>query len=431
MPVDLAKSCHFSLLSLGDELVQGKKIDTNSPWLAHELVELGMEPEELCTLDDGVEHISAALLRLAGAADVVLITGGLGPTLDDVTREAVASAAGVGLAEDADALAWLTGRFQEMGRDMAASNLRQVLFPEGARVLPNEMGTAPGFHMTIGTTEVFALPGPPREMKPMFRHSVVPILESLGKSMGLLPRARFYLHSTSESVFAEQVHSAGNWMARDADPLVAVTASHGVLSVQLTARDRTEASTHKLEQRARDFRALFGDFIYSEAESRPAFALGATIIAAGLQVTMAESCTGGGIAAALTDVPGISAVFERSYVTYSNAAKHSELGVPEQLLEAHGAVSPEVVAAMAQGAAERAGADLALSVSGIAGPGGGSELKPVGLVWFGIYSERNGVVQSSTVSHRFPNADRAQVRTWAVRTGLMLLLQAARDLAKK
>lgn len=431
MPVDSSTSCHFSVLSLGDELVQGKKTDTNSPWLAKELVELGLEPEELCTLDDGVGHICAALLRLAAAADVVLITGGLGPTLDDVTREAVAAAAGVGLAEDAGALAWLTGRFQEMGREMAASNLRQVLFPEGARVLPNEKGTAPGFHMTIGNTEVFALPGPPREMKPMFRNSVAPMLESLGKSLGLLPRARFYLHSTSESVFAEQVHSAGEWMAREANPLMAVTASHGVLSVQLTARDRTLASTHKLEQRARDFRSLFGGFIYSEAESRPAFALGATLIAAGLKVTLAESCTGGGVAAALTDVPGISAVFERSFVTYSNAAKHAELGVPEHLLEAHGAVSPEVVEAMARGAAMRAGTDLALSVSGIAGPGGGTEDKPVGLVWFGVYGAHKEAVTVQTVSHRFPNADRAQVRTWAVRTGLMLLLQAARDLAKK
>ncbi len=414
----------FSILSLGDELVHGRTVDTNSPWLAHELVEVGLEPSELCTLDDGEERIAQALRRLANQSQVVIVTGGLGPTLDDVTREASARAAGVSLVDDPAALTWLRAKFESMGREMADSNLRQIRFPEGATVLENPMGTAPGFHLRIGTAEVFALPGPPREMAPMFRDSVVPILRELGLATSQLPRARFYLHSRSESVFAEDVAAAGDWMARDADPLLAVTASHGILSVQLTARTRTAESSQRLENRAIAFRALFGDSIYSESISDPAVALGAELIAKGLLVTTAESCTGGGIAKALTDVPGISAVFERSFVVYADRAKHEELGVPLGLLEAHGAVSEAVVLAMAKGAAERASAPLALSVSGVAGPGGGSEEKPVGLVWFGVFA--NG--ELSAHCRRFPAGDRAQVRSWAVRTGLMLLLQAARSL---
>lgn len=411
----------FSILSLGDELVHGRTVDTNSAWLAQELVEMGLEPEELCTLDDGEERIAATILRLAKCARVVLVTGGLGPTLDDATREAVARAAGVPLVDDTSALAWLHARFESMGRDMVDSNLRQIRFPEGAKVLENPKGTAPGFHIRIGTAEVFALPGPPREMGPMFRDSVSPILDRLGLALAPLPRARFYLHSHSESVFAEDVAIAGDWMARDADPLLAVTASHGILSVQLTARFRSEQSAERLQVRARAFRELFAGSIYSESEASPAAALGAELILQGAQVTLAESCTGGGIAQALTEVPGISAVFQRSFVTYADRAKHEELDVSAALLEEHGAVSEPVVVEMARGAAERAGASLALAVSGIAGPGGGSEEKPVGLVWFGVFVD--GEVAAH--SRRFPASDRAQVRSWAVRTGLMLLLQAA------
>jgi nicotinamide-nucleotide amidase len=413
-----------ALLSIGDELINGRSTDTNSGWLSRELVELGLSPVEHMTLDDGVERIAEGLRRIASKAEVVITTGGLGPTLDDVTREAAAHAAGVPLVEDPKAFSDLRELFRSMDREMADSNLRQVRFPAGARVLPNPNGTAPGFHMQLGEAQLFVLPGPPREMGPMFRASVVPALAELGLTGVPLERARFYLFAMSESVFAQQVHEAGDWMARGADPLLAVTADRGTLSVQLTALDRTDASKRRLEERTAAFRALFGESIYSEEEPRPAHALGAELLSRNISVTFAESCTGGGIAAALTDVPGISAVFERSWVTYADAAKQSELGVARELLERHGAVSEEVVLAMAAGAAQRAGARLSLSVSGIAGPGGGSEEKPVGLVWFGISCDG----QLTAHRRRFPSRNREQVRAWATRTGLMLLLVAARSL---
>ncbi|MDF1797668.1 MAG: nicotinamide-nucleotide amidohydrolase family protein [Planctomycetota bacterium] len=408
-----------AILSIGDELIQGRHVDRNSATLSRWLGARGVQVHRHLTVDDDEAGLAAAIVELAEDHELVISTGGLGPTLDDVTRSASALAAGVPLVRDAGALAGLEQRFLDLGRELVASNLRQVDFPAGARVLANPHGTAPGFAVAIGGALHVALPGPPREMVPMLAEVVGPLLQARGLFQGETPTQAFYLFQQSESVFAEVVREAGDWMARGVDPLMSVTAGGGLLAVQLKAQCSSPASRASLAARADEFRALFRGSIYSEHEQRPAFVLGQLLLERGLTIATAESCTGGGIAAELTDVPGISAAFHYGWVTYANEAKVAELGLDPALFAEHGAVSEEVVRAMAEGAAKRAKSDVALAVSGIAGPGGGTDAKPVGLVWFGL--SVGG--QTFAFERRFPARDRESVRAWARVAGLLGLHQ--------
>jgi nicotinamide-nucleotide amidase len=416
------KALTFAILSIGDELMEGRHVDRNAAALSRRLTERGFEPLEHLTLPDAEAAIRAGLSRLAERVDVIVSTGGLGPTLDDMTRSAAAAAAGVALVRSEPAEVELRARFEAMGREMAASNLRQVDFPAGARPLANPWGTAPGFELCLGRARYFALPGPPREMGPMFDEAVAPALAAAGLVVETPARQSFYLSAQSESVFAEDVQAAGDWMAPDADPRMGVTAGAGILSVELVARTADAAGSARLARRAAAFRERFSRWIFSETEKDPAALLAHELIEAGVSVALAESCTGGRLAASLCAHAGVSAVFERGWVTYSNAAKEAELGVPGALLAAHGAVSVEVAGAMARGAAERAGARLALGVTGISGPGGGSDDKPVGLVCFGLSVD--GEVE--TFESRFPSAERERVQTWAETAGLLTLLRGLR-----
>ena len=246
-----------AILSIGDELIQGRHVDRNAATLSAWLTERGVEVVRHLTVDDDEQGLTEALMDLARVSDLVISTGGLGPTLDDTTRAASAQAAGVELVRDAAAQAALEQRFVEMGREMAASNLRQVDVPAGAVVLPNSRGTAPGFLVPLaaGRSHHAALPGPPREMAPMLEH-LGPLLAERGLVGEPLATRRFHLFLQSESVFAERVAQAGDWMARDADPLMSVTAGGGLLSVQLRATGTSAAwSTAAAMTRSRCFRS--------------------------------------------------------------------------------------------------------------------------------------------------------------------------------
>lgn len=408
------------LLAVGDELLAGSHPDLNSPYAAHRLVEVGWPARRIVTVGDDEEPIAEAIRGLAAEARLVVASGGLGPTLDDVTRHGAARAAGRALVHSEEAWSRITAWFERAGREMPASNRRQALIPEGAEVLENRRGTAPGFRVPVGESTLIVLPGPPREFQPMVGEHVLPWLAARGRP-GIVHRARrFYLVDLSESAFADGV---GDWMQREANPLMGVTADAGVLSVRLIARGATEAEADELlAVRGGELLERFGGHVFSEDKSDVAFALGELLLARGATVTVAESCTGGAVAFELTRFPGISAVFHESQVVYSDRAKVERLGVDPELLARHGAVSAEVAAAMARGAAERTGAELALSVTGIAGPGGGTPGKPVGTVWFGL--SRRGEV--TTVLRRWPDAGRDAVRRWATTKALALLLEAAR-----
>ena len=401
------------LLAVGDELLAGAQQDSNSAWLARELARLGIEVVAAELVADDEPAIADALARALERAELVCVGGGLGPTLDDVTRFGVARAAGLELVEDADTLAALQAWFERRRVPMSATNRQQALFPRGAAILANRAGTAPGFRLELGGRHVVVLPGPPRELFVVWQEEVAPWLRAAG--LAAVPRAEhaFYLFGLPESQFAE--HS-GPWMARDADPLIGCTVRDGTLTATLRARAGGSESLARLAARVEEFRARFAAQIYSEQEWALERVLAQELLARGLGVTVAESCTGGLVQEHLTRVPGISRVFAQGLVVYADAAKERLLGVPRALLAAHGAVSREVAEAMALGAARASGADLALAVTGIAGPDGGSAEKPVGLVW--LATALHGEVRA--VERRFPPGDRDVVRRLAARTALYL-----------
>jgi len=399
-----------ALVAVGDELLAGAQTDTNSAWLAGALAALGIAVESVELVGDDEEPIAAAVRRALERAELVLVGGGLGPTLDDVTRHGLARAFGRELHESAAALADVRAWFAGRGVVMSETNRRQALLPTGATMLHNRAGTAPCFVVEGAGRAAVALPGPPRELRVVWSEEVVPWLRARGWTGSALAERRFYLFGIPESTFAER---AGAWMARDADPLVGCTVRDGTLSATLRARAGGEAA---LEQRAREFRARFAREIYSEDEWALEHVLGRELLARGVSVTAAESCTGGMLLALLTAVPGISRVFAQGFVTYADEVKTRALGVPRELIAAHGAVSREVAEAMALGAARASGAELALAVTGIAGPDGGSAEKPVGLVCFA--SAFRGAVLS--VERRFPPYERDVIRRLAARTALWL-----------
>ena len=402
-----------ALIAVGDELLAGAQTDTNSAWLARELAALGLAVASIEAVGDDEPAIAEAVLRALGRAELVLVGGGLGPTLDDVTRHGVARALGRELYEDQDALAGVRAWFAGRRVPMSETNRRQALFPVGARVVKNRAGTAPGFLVEQDGRAVVALPGPPRELHVVWSEELVPWLSERGLARAPLAERRFYLFGVPESRFAERV---GAGMAREADPLLGCTVRDGTLTAALRARDASSGSLAALEQRAGEFRARFAQEIYSESEWELERVLARELFERGVSVSIAESCTGGLAQELLTRVPGISRVFAQGFVTYADAAKARALGVEPALLERHGAVSREVVEAMARGAARASGADLALAITGIAGPDGGSPEKPVGLVW--LATAYQGEVEAS--ERRFPPTDRDSIRRVAARTALHL-----------
>lgn len=403
-----------AIVATGDELVSGALVDANSAVIAQRLLEHGYPSERFVVLGDDEQALSQLLRELCPSHAAVVITGGLGPTLDDVTRHAVARAAAVELFLADHVLAELQALFAQRQQPFSTTNTRQALFPAGAEILDNPLGTAPGFVLSLAGSLVFALPGPPREMRPMLERDVLPRLRATARPPGSIAQRRFYLFGISESRLGEM---CGDWMSRDATPLMGVTSGSGVLTVKLRAAEAEFARAEaQVEGRATAFRERFGEWIYSEAEPALEVVLGRTLIARGIRVTTAESCTGGLVAERLTRVSGISAVFEAGFVSYSNRAKTELLGVDAALIERHGAVSGEVAAALALGAAARAHARLALAVTGIAGPSGGTLEKPVGLVWFAIAYDGN----VTTAERRFPAFGRDLIREFAASTALDL-----------
>jgi nicotinamide-nucleotide amidase len=402
-----------AVVATGDELVSGAAVDTNSAAIAGRLLELGLRTERFVVLGDDEAALTASLVELGSRCAVVVVTGGLGPTLDDVTRSAAARAMGVDLERSEESFAAIRGWFESHGRPFATSNERQAWFPRGAEILPNPKGTAPGFACRVGGARVFALPGPPSEMTSMLEREVLPRLRREVPTAGGLSIARFFLFGLSEGVFADR---CGSWMDRAADPLLGVTAKSGVLSATLVATGEDA----RLASRVAEFRERFSEWIFSEEEPDPAAVVGRKLLAQRISVAIAESCTGGLVAARLTRVPGISAVFDRGYVTYSDRAKTELLGVDPALLARHGAVSGEVAAAMARGAIDRSGARVAVSVTGIAGPDGGTAEKPVGLVWFGVHAFGSTRVEE----RRFAVRGRDLIRDFAANTAFDLLRRA-------
>jgi len=431
-----------AILAIGDELTLGQSLDTNSRWISARLVEAGVRVVEHATVEDELERIASALRRFAADADLVVATGGLGPTADDLTRAALAQVLGEELIEDADALREIEASFRRVGRPVQNVNRVQALRPPSATSLPNPNGTAPGLYLhlprgdpapswlprtgmgaedpppgpvpqTGGGVDVFCLPGPPGEMRPMFEAQVVP---RLAPSRLVVTRT---LHTCGigESDVGARL---GALMARDRKVLVGTNASAGLVAIRIRAeRERSAddgAVRAEVDEVARDVRARLEPHVFGEGDESLAERVLAELRQRGETLATVESCTGGLLGAMLTDVPGSSDAMVGGWVTYTNEMKHREVGVPREVFEGAGAVSRECAESMARSGLARAGADHCLSITGIAGPGGGSEAKPVGTVW--IARASGGDIEARCF--RFPG-DRETVRRWSAITALVVL----------
>ncbi|MFM7674945.1 MAG: competence/damage-inducible protein A [Synechococcus sp.] len=375
---------------MGTELLLGNITNGNARWIAEELAGLGLPHFRQTVVGDNRERLIAAVREAAGRCRVLITTGGLGPTPDDLTTEAIATAFGAPLVEHPAVWHDIQAKLAARGRTAGESLRRQALLPEGAAVLPNPTGTAPGmiwspaadqaFPITPGFT-VLTFPGVPSELHAMWQQTAAPWLRQQGLAEGVFASRLLRFWGVGESTLAEQVHDL---LALE-NPTVAPYAGTGEVKLRITARAATpaaaEALLHPVEA---DLRRRTGPLCYGTGDDSLASVVLDRLRYRGETLAVAESCTGGGIGAALTAVPGASEVFLGGVIAYANAVKQGLLQVPEALLEAHGAVSDPVAAAMAEGARRCAGATWAIAVSGIAGPGGGSAEKPVGLVHIAV-----------------------------------------------
>jgi len=406
------------LISIGDELVLGQTVDSNSAWLSGELAARGCEVIAHVTVGDDQAPIEQAVRDAAERCDCLLISGGLGPTADDLTRQALAGVLDRPLQTDAVWIDELTDFFQKRGRPMPELNKVQALIPRGARMIRNTAGTAAGIDAAFRRADgrscrIFAMPGVPKEMKLMFQLDVAPHLES-ATGARFIRSLTLHTFGLGESAVAEKLATL---MDRGRNPSIGTTVSAGIVSLRINARcqDRAEAD-RQLEQTAQLCRSALGELIYGQEDQTLASVVGGLLVQSKLSVTTAESCTGGLLAKMLTDVSGSSRYFQRGWVTYSNESKTKMLGVPADVLDRHGAVSEQVVTALAAGALERANTAFALSISGIAGPDGGTVAKPVGTVCIGL-AESSRVISRT---FHFPG-DREMIRDRSAKMALALL----------
>jgi nicotinamide-nucleotide amidase len=370
------------LLAIGSELLGPLRAETNSLWLTERLLDAGIEVTARATLADDPALIESAFRAALARADVVIATGGLGPTADDLTREAAAAATSRGLRREAAIVDALRARFARYGRPMSETNLKQADLVEGAEALPNPRGTAPGQLLEHAGRLVVLLPGPPGEMKPMFGEHVLPRLRARAGASRVVRRRVLRIAGMPESGVDEL---AAPIYSRFENPKTTILGAPGQVELHLVAHGDGEAEAeHRIEELARLLREALPGRIFSEDGRELPRVVTDLLRERSLTLALAESCTGGLLSARLTEVPGVSAVLDRAVVSYANRSKVDALGVDEALIERHGAVSEEVAAAMAAGVMKAARSEVSVAITGIAGPDGGSSDKPVGLVFVAI-----------------------------------------------
>jgi len=401
------------VLSIGTELTRGELVNSNAAWLAAELTALGFEVSEHAVVDDDIERIVQTLHRLAIHARVIVTTGGLGPTTDDLTTAAVAAALGVPLVRDEASLDQIRRRIERAGRVLTPTNAKQADFPAGADILPNPVGTAPGFCVRLGECVACFMPGVPSEMKRMFEDQVARRIRTLAPNNLFQYRLRTF--GLPESVVGEKLAGVE---AAYPGTTIGYRAHFPEIEVKVLARAASHLAARDLCDRATvDVRARLGGYVYGEADDTFAGIVGRALRSRGWTLAIAESCTGGLVGHMLTREPGASEFLLLDAVTYANSAKSRVLGVDEEVIRWHGSVSPEVACAMAEGARRVSGADLALSLTGVAGPSGGSDTKPVGTVHIAL-ARPDGTAESQ---HRLFTGDRARIQTLASYAGLQMV----------
>lgn len=397
------------LLCVGTELLLGNIVNTNAAYLAEGCAALGLSCYHQSVVGDNEERLEEAVKLALKRADIVILSGGLGPTKDDITKEVTARAFGRALHEDAHTKERISGYFRHMKTaGVTENNWKQALVPEGAIVVDNHNGTAPGLIIEGGEKTAILLPGPPNELKPMFEEAIAPYLNKLVPE-GIYSRM-IKLCGIGESKAETMI---ADLMERQTNPTIAPYAKTGEVHLRVTAKAKNEEEADRLlEPVTKELYRRFGDMIYTEDEKVSLEdAVAALLMDQKLTLTTAESCTGGKLAGRIVNVAGVSDVYNEGYITYSNDAKSRLLGVSSETLEKYGAVSAETAKEMAGGAARAAGADAALSVTGIAGPDGGTKEKPVGLVYIGCYLKGHTRVEEFRFTgNREKNRDYAVVR---------------------
>ena len=405
------------VITVGNELLSGHTVNTNAAFLGRRLMEQGI-PVALClTVGDDLDQICQALQQASSTADLVVVSGGLGPTDDDLTRQAMAQFLGVDLVQDDRLLDQIRSFFVQRQREMPARNAIQAHLPAGTEAIENPVGTAPGVYAQVKDCQIFVVPGVPSEMEYLFEHWICPRVEASRQGQSVVVR-RLQCFGVGESDLAEQL---GTLMQRGRNPLINCTVHYGVITLHIIATaDRPEHAEALAQAEEEGLRDLLGEVIYGQGQVSLAEVVVGQLAQAQRTLAVAESCTGGWIGKMLTDVPGSSQVFSQGWVTYSNRAKARELGVLEELLERYGAVSAPVARAMAQGARQRAATDVAIATTGIAGPGGGTPDKPVGLVYIALATAAVVKVQE----YRFKGT-REMVRWRTTQTAFNMIRRAA------
>ncbi len=408
------------LVTVGDELLLGRTVDTNAAWLGQRLAELGAPLVEAHRAPDQDEAIGRLVSGATDRAPLVWVTGGLGPTDDDRTRPAVARALGTPLEQSADLVAQLEARFHSIGyRHLPESNLRQAMVPRGATVLPNAAGTAPGLAMPVGEGRwVILLPGPPREMRSVFSEAARLVRTHLGGALRPVHVRTLHTTGIAESVLAPRVENALG-PARDVE--AAFLPDLTGVDVRLIVRGEGDPAraAARLDEAERRVGPVMEGYRFEAPESGDLVeALGRALRSRAWSLAVAESCTGGLVGRRLTELPGASDYFLGGIVAYANRVKVDALGVESAVLERHGAVSGPVAEAMADGVRRALGSDCGLAVTGVAGPDGGTDEKPVGTVWMSVVTPS----ARRTVEQRFVG-DRRAVRVRAAQAALALLLR--------
>ena len=401
-------------ISTGDEIVRGRSTDTNAPWIAEQAAREGVLRSRHTSVGDDPAALTCSFVDAAERADIVVVTGGLGPTDDDHSRRAAADALGVDLVLDEAVLAGIEERFRSRGIVMAKNNRVQAFFPAEAEVLENPLGTAAGFRIRLSGASLFFLSGVPHEMVAMFAEHVLPAIRDL-RGEGFTGAYRsISTFGRPEARVDEILHEI---QQRD-DLSIGLTAVFG--RIRITVQTTGADAALRADRAADEIRMLVGDYVLEDDSLEKSVAR--LLDSRDLTLATAESCTGGLIGSLLTDVPGISAHYRGGVVTYADYAKTALLGVPEEVLATHGAVSEPVVRAMAEGVRDRLDADIGVAVTGIAGPGGGTPLKPVGTVHFGLA----GPAGVRTLRRELPG-DREFVRRFSANIALDLVRRSLRN----
>ena len=401
------------LICVGTELLLGNIVNTNAAYMSEKCAMLGLSMYYQSVVGDNPVRLEELLQTVQKRSDVIILCGGLGPTQDDLTKETAAKVMGKSLVEDERARQEIEAFLSKRGRKITENNWKQALVPEGSKVLYNLNGTAPGIIMEDGNTKMILLPGPPNELIPMFEEQVYPYLNKLQPE--IICSKMVKLCGIGESAAETEILDL---IEKQDNPTVAPYAKTGEVHLRLTARAETEEKAFSMiEPLEQELQNRFGSLIYTDKEEVTLEMAVAKLLSENhLTVTTAESCTGGLLAGRLINVPGISENLKEGYITYSNEAKEKLLGVSRETLEKYGAVSEETVVEMAVGGAKAANADVCVSVSGIAGPDGGTEEKPVGLVYMCCYCKGKTYTERNIYT-----GNRSKVREYAVASALTLL----------